>query len=236
MSLIELSELHTYYGLAYVLQGVSLACEEGEAVALLGRNGQGKTTTIKSIMSLVVPRRGRVMFLGENIAGCSPHSISRRGISVVPESRRIFPALSVLDHLRVPVTPSQVDRTERLNFVFDLFPELKAKKQENARDLSGGQQQMLVIARALMIKPKLLLLDEPMEGLSPKLVKRVIEALAIIQDHGVTIFFASTNCELAFRIANRAYIIEKGRIVHHAGRDELLGDVEVQRHYLGVRG
>lgn len=236
MPLIELSELHTYYGLAYVLQGVSLACEAGEAVALLGRNGQGKTTTIKSIMSMVVPRRGRVMFLGENVAGLSPHAISRKGISVVPESRRIFPALSVLDHLRVPVTPPQVDRTERLKFVFDLFPELLVKKQENARDLSGGQQQMLVIARALMIKPKLLLLDEPMEGLSPKLIKRVIEALTIIQANGVTIFFASTNCELAFRIANRAYIIEKGRIVHHAGRDELLADVEVQRHYLGVRG
>lgn len=236
MSLIELSDLHTYYGLAYVLQGVSLACEEGEAVALLGRNGQGKTTTIKSIMSLVVPRRGRVMFLGEDIAGGSSHSISRRGISLVPESRRIFPALSVLDHLRVPVTSSQVNRTERLNFVFNLFPELKTKKNENARDLSGGQQQMLVIGRALMIKPKLLLLDEPMEGLSPKLVKRVLEALTIIQDSGVTIFFASTNCELAFRIANRAYIIEKGRIVHHAGRDELLRDIEVQRHYLGVRG
>jgi branched-chain amino acid transport system ATP-binding protein len=236
MSLIELSDLHTYYGLAYVLQGVSLACEEGEAVALLGRNGQGKTTTIKSIMSLVVPRHGRVMFLGANIVGGSPHSISRRGISLVPESRRIFPALSVLDHLRVPVTSSQVDRTERLNFVFGLFPELKTKKHENARDLSGGQQQMLVIGRALMIKPKLLLLDEPMEGLSPKLVKRVIEALTIIRESGVTIFFASTNCELAFRIANRAYIIEKGRIVHHAGRDELLGDVEVQRQYLGVRG
>src|ERR1017187_1559159 len=236
MSLIELSDLHTYYGLAYVLQGVSLACEEGEAVALLGRNGQGKTTTIKSIISLVVPRRGRVMFLGKNIAGWSPHLISRTGISVVPEGRRIFPALSVLDHLRVPVTPPQVDRAERLKFVFDLFPELKAKKDENARDLSGGQQQMLVIARALMIKPRLLLLDEPMEGLSPKLIKRVIEALTIILDNGVTIFFASTNCELAFRIANRAYIIEKGRIVHHAGRDELLADLEVQRQYLGVRG
>lgn len=236
MALITLSDLHTYYGLAYVLQGVSLACECGEAVALLGRNGQGKTTTIKSIMSLVVPRRGRVTFEGENITGESPHSIARKGISIVPESRRIFPALSVLDHLRVPVTPPQVDRAERLKFAFDLFPELKAKTHENARDLSGGQQQMLVIARALMIKPKLLLLDEPMEGLSPKLVKRVIEALTIIKDIGVTIFFASTNCELAFRIASRAYVIEKGRIVHHAGRDELLGDLEVQRHYLGVRG
>jgi branched-chain amino acid transport system ATP-binding protein len=236
MSLIALSELHTYYGLAYVLQGVSLMCEEGEAVALLGRNGQGKTTTIKSIMSLVVPRRGRITLQGEDITGASPHTISRKGISVVPESRRIFPALSVLDHLRVPVTPPSVDRVERLAFVFDLFPELKAKTRENARALSGGQQQMLVIARALMTKPKLLLLDEPMEGLSPKLVKRVIEALTVIREKGVTIFFASTNCELAFRIANRAYIIEKGRIVHHAGRDELLGDLEVQRHYLGVRG
>jgi branched-chain amino acid transport system ATP-binding protein len=236
MALIELSGLHTYYGQAYVLQGVSLACEEGEAVALLGRNGQGKTTTIKSIMSLVVPRLGQVKFLGANIAGWSPHSISRKGISLVPESRRIFPALTVLDHLRVPVNPSGVERAERLKFAFDLFPELKAKTHENARDLSGGQQQMLVIARALMMKPRLLLLDEPMEGLAPKLVKRVIEALKIIREAGVTIFFASTNCELAFRIANRAYIIEKGRIVHHAGRDELLGDVAVQRHYLGVRG
>lgn len=236
MSLIEVSELHTYYGLAYVLQGVSLKCEEGEAVALLGRNGQGKTTTIKSIMSMVVPRRGRVTFRGEDITGESPHEISRKGIAVVPESRRIFPALSVLDHLRVPVAPPNVDRNERLALVFDLFPELVAKKHENARALSGGQQQMLVIARALMTKPKLLLLDEPMEGLSPKLVKRVLEALMFIREKGVTIFFASTNCELALRVANRAYIIEKGRIVHHAGRDELLGDLEVQRHYLGVRG
>lgn len=236
MSLIEVSELHTYYGLAYVLQGVSLKCEEGEAVALLGRNGQGKTTTIKSIMSMVVPRRGRVTFRGEDITGESPHEISHKGIAVVPESRRIFPALSVLDHLRVPVAPPNVNRNERLAFVFDLFPELVAKKHENARALSGGQQQMLVIARALMTKPKLLLLDEPMEGLSPKLVKRVLEALMFIREKGVTIFFASTNCELAFRVANRAYIIEKGRIVHHAGRDELLGDLEVQRHYLGVRG
>lgn len=236
MSLLELNSIHSHYGFAHVLHGVSLACEQGEAVALLGRNGQGKTTTIKSIMSLVKPKRGKVTLDGTNITGWAPHAISNRGISVVPEGRHIFPALSVFDHLRVPVNPPGVDRAERLRLVFELFPEIKAKKDEAARGLSGGQQQMLVISRALMIKPRVLLLDEPMEGLSPKAVTRVIEALKAIRDLGVTIFFASTNCELAFRVANRAYIIEKGRIVHQAGREELLGDLEVQRHYLGVRG
>lgn len=236
MALLELEGLHTYYGLAYILQGVSLACEEGEAVALLGRNGQGKTTTIKSIMSLVVPTRGTIAFQGINITGWPSHAIARKGMSLVPEGRRIFPALSVLDHLRVPVSASHVDRGERMKFVFEVFPELKEKLNEPARGLSGGQQQMLVIARALMTRPKLLLLDEPMEGLSPKAVKRVIEALKIIQATGVTMFFASTSCERAFLIANRAYIIVKGRIVYQAGRDELLANVEVQRHYLGVRG
>lgn len=236
MPLLELEGVHATYGLAHVLHGISLSCGRGEAVALLGRNGQGKTTTIRSIMSLVRVKRGNVVFDGTKISGLVPHAISRKGISVVPEGRHIFSALSVSDHLRVPVSAPSVNRAERLKLVFELFPEIKAKKNENARSLSGGQQQMLVIARALMIKPKLLLLDEPMEGLSPKAVTRVIEALTTIHDLGMTVFFASTNCELAFRVANRAYIIEKGQIVHQAGRDELLGDVEVQRHYLGVRG
>ncbi len=236
MALLELDDLHVHYGLAHVLQGISLSCEKGEAVALLGRNGQGKTTTIKSIMSLLMPKRGSVTFDRTNITGWTPHAVSSKGISIVPEGRHIFPALSVLDHLRVPVNPTGVDRAERLKLVFDLFPEIKAKMDENARGLSGGQQQMLVIGRALMIKPRLLLLDEPMEGLSPKAVTRVIEALKVIRDLGVTVFFASTNCQLAFRVANRAYIIEKGRVVHQAERDDLLGDLEVQRHYLGVRG
>lgn len=236
MALLELEDVHSYYGLAYVLQGVSLACEQGEAVALLGRNGQGKSTTIKSIMSLVVPERGAVRFQGTDVTGWPSHAIARQGMSLVPEGRRIFPALSVLDHLRVPVSANQVDRAERLKFVLEVFPELKEKLNDPARGLSGGQQQMLVIARSLMTRPKMLLLDEPMEGLAPKAVKRVIEALKIIQGAGVTLFFASTSCERAFLIANRAYIIEKGRIVYQAGRDELLGNVEVQRHYLGVRG
>ncbi len=236
MALLELEGLHTYYGLAYVLQGVSLRCEEGEAVALLGRNGQGKTTTIKSVMSIVVPKRGRVNFAGTDVTAWPSHAIARKGISLVPEGRRIFTALSVLDHLRVPVAASDVNRAERLKFVFEVFPELKAKVNEPARGLSGGQQQMLVIARSLMARPKMLLLDEPMEGLAPKAIKRVIEALKIIQRTGVTLFFASTSCERAFAVANRAYIIEKGRIVYEADREALLGNIEVQRHYLGVRG
>ena len=236
MALLELDSLHSYYGLAYILQGVSLLCEEGEAVALLGRNGQGKTTTIKSIMSIVVPKRGRVSFQDTDVTGWPSHAIARKGMSLVPEGRHIFPALSVLDHLRVPVSANHVDRAERLKFAFEVFPELKEKLNEPARGLSGGQQQMLVIARALMTKPKMLLLDEPMEGLAPKAIKRVIEALKIIQGTGVTLFFASTSCERAFAVANRAYIIEKGRIVYKAGREEMMGNIEVQRHYLGVRG
>ncbi len=235
MALLQLQDLHVHYGLAHVLRGITLSCDKGEAVALLGRNGQGKTTTIKSIMSLLKPTSGSLIFDDADITGWAPHAVSRTGISIVPEGRRIFSALSVFDHLRVPVNPSGVDRDERLKLVFDLFPEIKAKKDENARGLSGGQQQMLVIARALMIKPRLLLLDEPMEGLSPKAVTRVIDALEAIRDMGVTVFFAATSCQLAFRLAGRAFIIEKGRIVHQAPREELLNDLEVQRHYLGVR-
>lgn len=236
MGLLHLEGLHTYYGAAYVLQGVSLECAEGEAVALLGRNGQGKTTTIKSIVSMVVPKQGRVTFGGTDITGWPSHAIARRGIALVPEGRRIFPALSVLDHLRVPVSGERIDREERTQFVLEVFPELKEKLKTGASGLSGGQQQMLVIARALMTRPTLLLLDEPMEGLSPKAVRRVIEALRLIQAMGVTLLFASTSCERAFFVASRAYVIEKGRIVYHAGREEMLGNLEVQRQYLGVRG
>lgn len=236
MGQLDVQGLHTYYGLAHILQGVSLTCNEGEAIALLGRNGQGKTTTIKSIMSLVVPKRGKISFQGADVTGLPTHSISRKGLSIVPEGRHIFPALSVLDHLRVPIVSQRANRAERIQFAFELFPELRAKRHVNARELSGGQQQMLVIARALMTDPRLLLLDEPMEGLSPKVVSRVIDALKAVRKLGVTIFLASTSCELAFRIADRAYIIEKGRIVHHAERHDLLADRAAQERFLGVKG
>jgi branched-chain amino acid transport system ATP-binding protein len=233
--MLEVNDIHTYYGLAYILQGVSLVLKEGEAVALLGRNGEGKSTTLKSIMSLAPPKRGQIIYEGEDIRGLSPHVVARKGISMVPEGRRIFPALSVMEHLRVPVSPPHIDRDDLFKRAFHIFPELEEKKRELASSLSGGQQQMLVIARSLMAMPKLLLLDEPMEGLAPIMSRRVIEALKTIQKEGVTIFFASTNCERASSIARRAYIIEKGKIVYDATSDELLNAPEIQQCYLGVR-
>lgn len=233
--LIKLNDIHTYYGLAHILSGISLSLKEGEAIALLGRNGEGKTTTLKSIMSLIRPKRGQILYEGENITGLSAHIVSRKGISMVPEGRRIFPALNIMEHLRVPVSPLHANREVLLEKAFTIFPELQEKKNNLARALSGGQQQMLVIARALMTAPKLLLLDEPMEGLAPLMVLRVIEALKKIQKESISIFFASTNFERAFLIANRAYIIQKGKIVYHGEKEELLNAPDIQQRYLGVR-
>ena len=233
--LLEVKNIHTYYGLAHILHGVSLFLEEGEAVALMGRNGEGKTTTFKSIMSLVPPQKGEIFFEGEEITGLSPNKVSHRGIGMVPEGRHIFPALSVMDHLRVPVPPPGADREELFKRAFTIFPKLEEKRKSLASSLSGGQQQMLVIARALMTKPKLLLLDEPMEGLSPKATYQVIDALKTIQEEGVTIFFASASCERAFLIASRAYIITKGKIAYQGSKDDLLNSPEIQHRFLGVR-
>jgi len=234
-NILEVDNIHTYYGLAHILQGVSSSLKEGEALALLGRNGAGKTTTLKSIMSLIPPRKGKILYNGEDITGLPPHLIARKGLSMVPEGRHIFPALNVIEHLRVPVSSSKVDRNTLLMRVFNIFPELKDRKKQHASALSGGEQQMLVIARALMTDPKVLLLDEPMEGLAPKAVVKVIESLKIIQKEGVTILFASTNLERAFRIAKRAYILEKGKVVFHFTEDNLGNSLEIQRRYLGVR-
>jgi branched-chain amino acid transport system ATP-binding protein len=233
--LFEVNNIHTYYGLAHILQGVTLFLDEGEAVALMGRNGEGKTTTFKSIMALVPPREGEILFEGEKITGLPPNIVSHRGIGMVPEGRHIFPALSVMDHLRVPVPPPGAVREELFEKAFTIFPNLREKRKALATSLSGGQQQMLVIARALMTKPKLLLLDEPMEGLSPKATYQVIDALKIIQSEGVTILFASANCERAFLIASRAYIITKGKIAYQGPKDELLNSPEIQQRFLGVR-
>jgi branched-chain amino acid transport system ATP-binding protein len=234
-NLLEVNDIHSYYGLAHILQGISLSIKKGEGVALLGRNGTGKTTTLKSIMSLIQPREGKILYDGGDITGLPPYLVARKGLSMVPEGRHIFPALNVIEHLRVPVSSSIVGRDRLLSRVFNIFPELQERKKQSASALSGGEQQMLVIARALMTDPKLLLLDEPMEGLAPKAVARVIESMGVIQREGVTIFFASADLERAFRIAKRAYILEKGRVVFHFTEDHMADSLEIQRRYLGVR-
>lgn len=234
-NLLEVDDIHSYYGSAHILQGISLSIKKGEAVALLGRNGTGKTTTLKSIMSLIQPREGKILYDGRDITGLPPYLVARKGLSMVPEGRHIFPALNVIQHLRVPVSSSIVDRDRLLSRAFNIFPELQERKKQNASALSGGEQQMLVIARALMTDPKLLLLDEPMEGLAPKAVARVIESMKIIQKEGVTIFFASADLKRAFEIAKRAYILEKGKVVFHLTEGHLGNSLEIQRKYLGVR-
>ena len=234
--LLELDNVHTYYGSAHILQGISICLGREETIALLGRNGTGKTTTMKTIMSIVPPKKGRIFYNGENLISLPPYVVARKGISMVPEGRHIFPALSVMDHLRVPISSFGSHRANKFKRVFDIFPELKSRRRDKAVTLSGGLQQMLVIARALMCDPKVLLLDEPMEGLAPKAVERVIESLMTIQKEGVSILFASTNFQRAFKIARRAYIIEKGKIVFHLTVDELADTLEVQKRYLGVRG
>ncbi|MBA7558995.1 High-affinity branched-chain amino acid transport ATP-binding protein LivF [subsurface metagenome] len=233
-NLLEIDNIDTYYGLAHVLHGISLSLAAGEAVALLGRNGAGKTTTLKSIMGLVPPRGGRIIYKGEDIAGLSPHVIARKGISLVPSGRHIFPALNVIEHLRVPVSASKNARKSLLKWVFVIFPELGGREKQKASSLSGGEQQMLVIARSLMTGPKLLLLDEPMEGLAPKLVRRVAEAMAAIQKEGITILLCEARLEKALLIAKRGYILETGRIVFQSDKDKLEIPAEIQRAYLGV--
>ena len=234
--LLELRDVHTYVGLAYILRGVSLTVTEGEAVALLGRNGEGKTPTIKTIMSVLPPRKGEIYFQGEDITGVPTHQVAAKGIGLVPRGRHIFPALNVLEHLRVPVAKQKINRNDAFQRVFSMFPELEPKKYQSARSLSGGEQQMLVIGRALMTMPKLLLLDEPMEGLAPVAVRRVVDSMKAAQANGVTVLFASASCERALAVGQTAYIMEKGRVVYQGTCEELKADPETQQKYLGVRG
>lgn len=235
-NLLELQDVHTYSGLAYLLRGVSLDLQPGEAVALLGRNGEGKTPTLKTIMSVLPPSRGQIMFEGKSITGRPTHVVARKGIGLVPRGRHIFPALSVIEHLRVPCSGIRSRRQDLLARVFEVFPELKGRDQQPARSLSGGEQQMLVVGRALMTNPRLLLLDEPFEGLAPVAVKRVVESVKGILKDGVAVLVASASCERALSLARRAYIIEKGKIVYRGTCSELAADHGTRQKHLGVKG
>ena len=234
--LLEVKDLHTYYGQSHILQGISFGVDEGEIVSLLGPNGMGKTTTLRSIMGLTPARSGGVIFKGEDITRRRPFEIARRGIGYVPEDRGIFKSLTVLQNLRIPhLNKGQRENwTQDLERVYTLFPILRERSQQMAGSLSGGEQQMLTTARGLISGDHLILLDEPTEGLAPNIVQDLIESLQTIKKQNFTILLVEQSVNTAFEIADRCYILEKGRIKAQGTIDDIRKNPEILHQYLGV--
>ncbi len=237
--LLEIRDLNTYYGLSHVLQGISLTVEKGEIVSLLGRNGMGKSTTLKSTMGLVKPRTGSVTFEGKNITGQAPFKVARAGVGYVPEERRIFPNLSVLDNLLLGVKGGKIKNPGdpdvwTVERIFRHFPSLEKRAGSKGRFLSGGEQQMLTIGRSLMGNPGLLLVDEPTEGLAPLLVKEVRDILEQINRAGVSILLVEHNIKVALSLANRVYLMGKAHIGFAGTVKELEANPEAKAKYLEV--
>jgi len=234
--LLSVENIHTYYGASYVLQGVSLEVAEGETVVLLGRNGAGKTTTLKSIMGVPAPRSGRIVFDGADLTRLRPYEIARRGISLIPDTRRIIPNLTVSENLKLAMLKDGRRREEAslVEMAYGYFPRLAERAGVAGGSLSGGEQQMLAIARALVARPKLMLIDEPTEGLMPVLVATIAEKLAELAKNGMTMLCVETNLDVALRIAQRVYVMEKGQIAFSGRKDDFVRNVDVQHRYLGV--
>jgi branched-chain amino acid transport system ATP-binding protein len=229
---LEAEGVHTYYGESHVLHGVSLRVGAGEAVAILGRNGAGKTTLIRTILGFTPPRAGRVCFLAEAVQGAPAYRIARRGVGLVPQGRRIFAPLSVSENLLLGARP--VANGWTLERVYATFPRLRERAAQGGGTLSGGEQQMLAVARALMTNPRLLLLDEPSEGLAPMVVREVGRVLVRLKGEGLSILLAEQNVPLALRVADRVYVMSKGQIVYHGSPAQLEADENIKRRFLGV--
>lgn len=234
--MLELVDVHTYYGESYVLQGISLQVEEGSVVALLGRNGMGKTTTLRSIIGLTPPRHGVVRFKGRDITGLQPYKIARMGIGLVPQGRHIFPSLSVKENLTMSARGWGKPEAWSLDRVYSLFPILKERANCKGNLLSGGEQQMLTIARALMTNPDLLLMDEPSEGLAPLIIREVGHVISQLKESGFSILLVEQNLPMALGIADYAYIVSKGVIVYESTPQELKDNEEAKAKHLGVTG
>lgn len=230
MAFLEVEDVHTYYGQSHVLQGISLAVEEGEIVAIIGRNGVGKTTTLRSILQLTPPRRGTIRFKGEDITGLPTHEVAGRGMGWVPEDRRMFSHLTVAENLRVAV-PSGADPDATMQSAYELFPDLDQFKQKEAGNLSGGQQQMLALARGIIGDNDLLLVDEPSEGLAPLIVRDVVQALEDISQE-TTMILVEQNFSIAMNLADRFYLIDHGQVVEHGSTEGVTADDERIRRYL----
>jgi branched-chain amino acid transport system ATP-binding protein len=235
VSLLTLEEIHTYYGEAHILQGVSVTVAEGETVTLIGRNGAGKTTTLKSIIGIVRPRRGVVRLAGQDITHRPTYEIIQRGIAWVPEERRVLPNLSVLDNLRLGYLGGNVkEPAPLLDEVFSYFPRLRERLSQRGRSLSGGEQQMLAIARGLVARPQLMLVDEPTEGLSPLLVQSLTEILREINRRGTTILLVEQTLDVALTLSHRLYVMDQGRIQFEGTPQSLRGNPVIQQRFLGV--
>jgi branched-chain amino acid transport system ATP-binding protein len=235
--LILVEDVHTFYGKSHILHGVSLHIDPGEVVGLLGRNGVGKSTTLKTIMGLVPAREGKVLLEGAAITGVAPHKLARRGIAYVPEDRRVFKLLTVMENLRTGLDRSGVTdqrKQQLLDKVFAYFPVLAERRAQAGGTLSGGEQQMLAIARAMMLEPKIILLDEPTEGLMPRMVSQIKQIIDVLHNEGVAILLVEQNVPLTLAASQRVYIMEKGQVRHHCAASEIDVNDAVIKQYLGV--
>jgi branched-chain amino acid transport system ATP-binding protein len=236
MALLEIENLNTYYGHVHALKGISLTVDEGEIATLIGANGAGKSTTLRTISGLLRPREGRVVFQGEELNNVPAHEIVYRGISQAPEGRAVFATLSTNENLNMGAYSLGGDKEaieENRRRVFNLFPRLEERKNQIAGTLSGGEQQMLAIGRALMARPRILMLDEPSLGLAPMLVKAIFQTIREINEQGVTILLVEQNARAALRLADKGYVLETGNIVLEGRAEELMGDERVRKAYLG---
>jgi branched-chain amino acid transport system ATP-binding protein len=232
--ILAVDDVHTYYGTSYILQGISLKISAGKVVALVGRNGMGKTTTIRSIMGFTRPRRGKIWFKEEDITKLEAHKIPPRGIGLVPQGRRIFPSLSVKENLDIAVRQYAKKFTWNTEKVFSLFPELKERANNKGNQLSGGEQQMLAIARALISNPDLILMDEPSEGLAPIIIQKVAGIIKQLKEDGVSLLLAEQNLPLALSAADYVVVINKGIVAFEGTVKEFKANSDIEREYLAI--
>src|SRR5690242_7755961 len=236
-SLVRVEDVHTYYGKSHILHGVSLEVGPGEVVGLLGRNGVGKSTTLKTVMGLVRPSQGEIRYEGRAITGLAPHRLARLGIGYVPEDRRIFRLLTVMENLRTGLDRAGLDEARKqalLEKVYQYFPVLADRRDQAGGTLSGGEQQMLAIARAMMLEPKIILLDEPTEGLMPRMVSQIRQIIDALHQEGVAILLVEQNVPLTLEACQRIYLMEKGAVRHQAPAAELRADSAVIHQYMGI--
>lgn len=236
MPMLELENVHTYYGHIHALKGISLCVEEAEIVSLIGANGAGKSTTLKTISGLLRPRDGHIRLNGQELTTLQPHQIVSQGVVQVPEGRRVFARMTVTENLQMGAfTLTDRHKIEKnITYVFDLFPRLKERRHQLAGTLSGGEQQMLAIGRALMAEPKVLLMDEPSMGLAPVLVDSIFDTIQALNESGTTILLVEQNARVALQIADRGYVLQTGEIVLSGTADELRSDEMVRKAYLGI--